>query len=186
MLQEDSIYWENLKRENPVSYAKEVLRYQNEEQRKKIERDAEIHAYRTKVVSKIRNNHFEIMDDVLRNDRLAWKYVYLKNNNIYETLLEACETSEQRILWFRLLFENDGLPRDSEKMDCFIMVIQETRDIELMKLLLKYVSPDIKPYSWRDSLREMIHKKDIFGPSNSGIEDIAYATEVRRLFDDSK
>jgi hypothetical protein len=51
---------------------------------------------------------------------------------------------------------------------------------------LKYVSPDIKPYSWRNLLKEMIHKKDIFGPSNSGIEDTAYATEVRRLLDDFK
>ena len=39
MLQEDSIYCEQLKRDYPALYVKHVKQYQNEEQRKKLERE---------------------------------------------------------------------------------------------------------------------------------------------------
>jgi hypothetical protein len=180
MLQEHSIYCEQLKRDHPALYVKHVKQYQNEEQRKKLERDAEIQAYRAKVIEDIRNNKFEIMDEVIRNQCLAWKQVYLKNNNIYETLLEACETSEQRIAWMKLLFEKGGIERESEQFNCFITAIKEIKDIELIKLLLKYVSPDIKPYSWHNSPREAV-LKDLEKELDKNL-DKDYINAIQQLF----
>ena len=182
MLQEDYIYWEQLKKDHPTSYIKEVKQYQNEESRKKLERETAMEAYRANVISDIKNNKFDIIDEVISNQSLAWKYVYLKNNNIYETLLDACETSEQRVAWFQLLFEKDGIQHDSEKFNCFIMVIKEVRDINLIKLLLKYISPDIKPYSWHDSPREAVCKmvsKELY---EDEYKDNTYVNTIQQLF----
>jgi hypothetical protein len=74
----------------------------------------------------------------------------------------------------KLLFEKGGIEHESEQFNCFITVIKEIKDIELIKLLLKYVSPDIKPYSWHNSPREAVLKeKDL---------DKDYINAIQQLF----
>lgn len=167
-LQEDSIYWEQL---TPACYIKELNRYKNEEHKKQIEREKEIQTYREKVISDIRNNNYKTADEIIRNQYLPWKYVYLRNNNIYETLFYACETSEQRVAWFQIILEKDGIQYDSEKMDCFIMALA-IKDIELIKILTRHISPDINV--WKNSPRETLIKMT---------DDKSYVETVLQIFD---